>query len=183
MKKLRLISKVELSAAGDDEEWLDSLVVGKEGQPIAWLTNGEPLDAVVLDDECDMYGDELPHCRCGAPFDHGEVVWENEEGSMLCKLCAREEAVPRWYTVVWLQDRAYGGPEEGGWWYDTYELVDFKVFATKEKAAAYAPVMRAEYSNEGRRDIGSVLSGGVYRVEVWSYRPPRFMPDQKPIYC
>ena len=33
-----------------------------------------------------------------------------------------------WYVNIYKVDRAYGGPEEGGWYYDVGELVESKCF-------------------------------------------------------
>jgi hypothetical protein len=33
------------------------------------------------------------------------------------------DATPLLYANLYLHDREYGGPEEGGWWYDTYSPV------------------------------------------------------------
>jgi hypothetical protein len=34
-----------------------------------------------------------------------------------------------WYVNIYKVDRAYGGPEEGGWYYDVGELVESKCFS------------------------------------------------------
>jgi hypothetical protein len=83
---------------------------------------------------------------------------------------------------VYLVDRAYGGPEEGGWWYDTGELL--RVFPVERK---YADALRDEiakrdeFSNEGRRPISSVASTGQYRVTV-SDEPGESYPTTTPHY-
>ena len=37
-----------------------------------------------------------------------------------------------WYVNIYKVDRAYGGPEEGGWYYDVGELVETKCFCSAE---------------------------------------------------
>jgi len=87
-------------------------------------------------------------------------------------------------------DKAYGGSEEGGWWY-TYGLPEpdldrfARGFATMEEAYDYARRLNNRVSpilNEGRRDISSVLSDGIYSAEV-SEGYPRPFPEYVPHYC
>ena len=33
-----------------------------------------------------------------------------------------------WYVNIYETNRAYGGPEEGGWYYDTGDLLECKEF-------------------------------------------------------
>ena len=85
------------------------------------------------------------------------------------------------FACVGMIDRAYGGPEEGGWYFDTYAPVK----AVKCKLAdAWKVVERLErqYSNEGRYPVSSVLSEGEYRVSI-SYKPEVASPEGKPAYC
>ncbi len=35
---------------------------------------------------------------------------------------------------LYVRDRVYGGPEEGGWWYSNVTLVRYQLFATEEQA-------------------------------------------------
>lgn len=98
------------------------------------------------------------------------------------------------YSVaVYLGRSAYGGPEEGGWWYDCGEPATFdceqanltRFFRTREEAAVYARELRESIKlqemNEGRRPKSSVISDGVYEVHIqdgW----PRSFPDVRPHY-
>lgn len=89
-------------------------------------------------------------------------------------------------------DKAYGGSEEGGWWY-TYGLPEVDAdldrfargFANMEEAYDYARRLNRHLTpklNEGRRDISSVLSEGIYSAEV-SEGYPRPFPEYVPYYC
>ena len=71
------------------------------------------------------------------------------------------------FPEIYLVDRVYGGPEEGGWWWDSHELL--KSFPprliTSEKEREYlarAVDRLARFLNrvEGRRPLSSVLSDG-----------------------
>lgn len=94
------------------------------------------------------------------------------------------------YSVaIYLIDRAYGGPEEGGWWY-TYGVPDeglvyhTKYFEDYKKANKYSKMLYdliVKPLNEGRHDIGSVLSEGMFDTMVLK-GDPRPFPDQIPHY-
>lgn len=48
-------------------------------------------------------------------------------------------AAARYIVALYRIDRAYGGPEEGGWWYDTGDLDrPLRVCATEAAAATLA---------------------------------------------
>lgn len=95
------------------------------------------------------------------------------------------------YTVaIYLVDRAYGGPEEGGWWYECGEpVLEFAAktrgFARENDAYRYAETLNQssfiEELNEGRPDIGSVLSRGQYSAVVQEGFPSPF-PATRPHY-
>jgi len=88
---------------------------------------------------------------------------------------------PYWVNI-YLHDKAYGGPEEGGWWYNFYQPIAFKNVSTKEAAHEMAEELReGEYSNEGRRSISSMASEGEYVVRVESH-PPVYSPRTRPHY-
>lgn len=94
-----------------------------------------------------------------------------------------------WTVAVYLVDRAYGGPEEGGWYYDCSEPADeyasFTVGFTDEGAAdRHAAMLNGQYGpiwNEGRREISSVLSEGQYRAMAREGNPKPW-PAIKPHY-
>lgn len=91
------------------------------------------------------------------------------------------------YTVaVYLCDRAYGGPEEGGWWYSTGALVRaVRRFKSEERAIRFAYRMNellAVTLNKGRRPISSVLSDGRYAAEVCDGEPVSHYPEIVPHY-
>lgn len=83
-------------------------------------------------------------------------------------------------------DRAYGGPEEGGWWFDCGQLVRIvRTFKSEEKA--YRAARRAngwlDRLQKHVRDVGSVAyDGGRYAAEVHEDFAPAHYPDQRPHY-
>jgi hypothetical protein len=103
-------------------------------------------------------------------------------------LAARE---PRhtYVVAVYLEDRAYGGPEEGGWWYDVGSLTRVvRVFKRECIAAAYCRKLNARLQsrafgpNLGRREISSVLSDGEYCARVFADTAPAGFPERRPRY-
>ena len=92
----------------------------------------------------------------------------------------------KYVVAVYMVDRAYGGHEEGGWWFDYGELVrTMRVFTNEEKAVSYCRRMNDLLHitlNKGRREISSVLSEGQYAAEIWDNHAPKYYPDCKPHY-
>ncbi len=92
----------------------------------------------------------------------------------------------RYVVALYEIDRAYGGPEEGGWWYDCGELR--RVLRVVPGAdAAYDLAARAnrlmERLQRGKRDVGSVIyAGGRYAAEVFEETAPRAFPETRPHY-
>lgn len=118
------------------------------------------------------------------------------------------QAPTAFYTVaIYLVDRAYGGPEEGGWWYDygVRQDIDFakqwpefngcgalaynygipRIFDNEGQAVNWCENVTAlldETANRGRREINSVNSTGRYRAEVHDNYPPHHWPEVTPHY-
>lgn len=94
------------------------------------------------------------------------------------------------FTVaVYLVDRAYGGPEEGGWWYECGVPADeyacyTRGFRLESAAISYASKLNDRYGkewNEGRVSINSVRSTGGYYAEVCEGNPAAY-PAERPRY-
>jgi hypothetical protein len=128
--------------------------------------------------------EECPNCgsRAIAKFDTN--AWE-------CHDCGQDfepVARPTHYTVaVYLVELAYGGPEEGGWWYQCGELVrQMRTFKSEERASLYCMRLNELLKvtlNKGRRPISSVASNGRYNAEVMNGRcAPAGIPERRPHY-
>lgn len=85
------------------------------------------------------------------------------------------------YVAVVLQDKAYGGPEEGGWWYDTEQVLEQKQAHSREHRQELINNYLSQYSNEGRRDISSVASEGIYAIRVQKKKVTDY-PQYRPHY-
>lgn len=88
-----------------------------------------------------------------------------------------------WYVVVYEVDRAYGGREEGGWWYDCGEPVhQVVVVGDWADAVKVRDELRASEDWQDTGDVGSVLySGGCYSVSVED-KPGEAYPQSRPRY-
>lgn len=61
----------------------------------------------------------------------------------------------RWFVVLVSSHQAYGGPEEGGWWYDVSEVEAYREYPTRDQAdaakAAVEKLAKELSANAGRR--------------------------------
>ena len=99
-------------------------------------------------------------------------------------------------VAVYLTQRLYGGPEEGGWWYNAGELCTdpaLTVFgatfpdghesrAQQMSAEVQAHLDRDWNVGDHAREISSVLSPGRFEARVHDGWPPLAFPDERPRY-
>jgi hypothetical protein len=82
-------------------------------------------------------------------------------------------------------DRNYGGPEEGGWWYDSGEPLASVPVTTEDEAATVEDRLRAilgpEFEQPHGRNRFSVIGGADLQVTV-SLEMARAWPDRRPHY-
>jgi len=76
----------------------------------------------------------------------------------------------RWTIGIYLVDQSYGGPEEGGWWYEVGELQRL-VSVERNEERAYERCRHLnrvinKTVNRDRRPTHSVLSEGVFSAQV-----------------
>jgi hypothetical protein len=103
-----------------------------------------------------------------------------------------------WCVAIYLVDKRYGGPEEGGWYYNCGVPLDYALPDVPQQAAVprywpaekYQEALRwqdyvqqtlDETVNKGRRPISSVLSEGVYQARLERGHPAPF-PKERPHY-
>ena len=83
-------------------------------------------------------------------------------------------------------DRQYGGPEEGGWWFDSGELIRVvKTFRTEQEA--FEKCRRANIllrKLQGNHlSVNSVnYTGGRYAFDVYKDIAPSHYPETRPYY-
>jgi hypothetical protein len=139
---------------------------------------------------------KCPNCRewdelerpCTAES-HGECDCPKCTG--ICN-CDDEEEKPKfWCVSVYEVSKHYGGPEEGGWWWDRWDpsyayALQTRVFNNFEKAHDYehelqewCDMMNAEL---GLRELSSVLSTYVLRANIDENAYPTVYPKERPHY-
>ncbi len=83
-------------------------------------------------------------------------------------------------------DRRYGGPEEGGWWFDTgtpiQTLGKFRRNGNRFQDKLNLADKIAADMNYGRYPLSSVLSDGVVRVFIEPHKPIPW-PERMPHYA
>uniref|UniRef100_UPI0035CC9C69 hypothetical protein n=1 Tax=uncultured Sphingomonas sp. TaxID=158754 RepID=UPI0035CC9C69 len=98
--------------------------------------------------------------------------------------------------AVYLVQLAYGGPEEGGWYYQTGELCtdpELASFGTtftdghETRAKAMADEVQVHLdrdwnTDDHAREISSVLSAGRFEACVHDGCPPATFPAERPRY-
>lgn len=87
------------------------------------------------------------------------------------------------FVNTYLTDRAYGGPEEGGWWYGCGEAVrSVQVDDAQAEIVAQGERTRCgKLNSERRSDVNSVLSEGCYVVSIED-EPAQDYPKERPHY-
>jgi hypothetical protein len=89
------------------------------------------------------------------------------------------------YVNVYLTNRAFGGKEEGGWWYDTGEPVRAIPTYTREKAERILRAATAICTRWNKRDRryepSSVLCRGYYAARIERTPAARY-PEIRPTY-
>lgn len=122
-----------------------------------------------------------------AEYQHDEVVydaynsvWFDIHTNMEVE-ATRERPAEWWAVAVYTSVRAYGGPEEGGWWYTCGELVEhhrIRFFDDYAKAQEYQEELWdwCYTENKDRGDI--VLSVHGFTEQM----PYTFYPKTRPHY-
>jgi hypothetical protein len=88
----------------------------------------------------------------------------------------------RWWVAVWEIDRAFGGQEEGGWWYDTGDLKQCVGCSSYEQAQNVREQLNTKWESEGNSS-SVIYRGGDYRVSVHGSMPDDHFPERHPVYC
>lgn len=86
-----------------------------------------------------------------------------------------------YYVNVYRVERVYGGPEEGGWWYDMREILRSTPCVSEEEAEALAEIVRlsGEYP-ETRHRFSVCPRGEDYEISV---EDERGTDDEPRFYC
>ena len=118
-----------------------------------------------------LYKDVRPEAAPqGAVVDQTDAEYDEERRA---KISLADEKFS--YINVYLADRAYGGPEEGGWYYDygipvesrrVLSPTDYTNPHSEYETELVFLTARYDRLNQSRPDIHSVLSEGRYVVTI-----------------
>lgn len=94
----------------------------------------------------------------------------------------------RWSARMWLNlysvNQSYGGPEEGGWWYDVYALhACVPVRSRDEAIAALAMLDRAGVEEFGDSREYYSAAGGEDGTIIFENRRAGSETTERPSYC
>ena len=111
------------------------------------------------------------------------IVVETDEGEVTI---GREdlEGPPRFrHIVVYDLERAWGGPEEGGWWYDHGTVIQDIEFRSLPELEVWLGAIWDVYAPdvEESRSYTSIIGGCDYEVR-FSYEPGKDFPEERPHY-
>lgn len=83
------------------------------------------------------------------------------------------------YVTAYEVTRHYGGPEEGGWWYDWYHPIETVPTIRTGVVKAY---LQGKYEDRVEGDRFSVLGGTAIAVAVED-EPCELATTERPFYC
>lgn len=81
---------------------------------------------------------------------------KSDEMAVRLEMLQTSDKVPPLYAVAVRTTSHYGGPEEGGWWYDWTDILDVRRTFTFRGMLATVRALRAEHDTD-QRGRGSVL--------------------------
>lgn len=99
----------------------------------------------------------------------------------------KTRSIAVFYVALYFCQQCYGGPEEGGWYYDSGERKGkVKAFATKQEARKFqerAQRCMDAWHEENKVPLHSSVSRGAYHVEFHGNDyPPDHYPETRPFY-
>lgn len=148
----------EYGADGNwEEDYWKKRALEAEGKLADYTDNDEPYKA--------------PPCSCK---EYAASLGETEEYDPECQYCAGTGVVKGTENLTWKDElwvnvyavtRHYGGPEEGGWWYDQQTPVRC-VPCVRWYSASIKERLEKEFKELDRGDISSVNGGVEHRVHI-----------------
>jgi hypothetical protein len=93
----------------------------------------------------------------------------------------------RWVVAVYDMDRHFGGPEEGGWWYDSGQLRRI-AFSGLTEEQAYAKGFRFNHlmglvQKRRKSRFSMAYAGGELQARIYVDREvPHYFPEERPYY-
>jgi hypothetical protein len=89
----------------------------------------------------------------------------------------------RWWVAVWEVGMGYGGPEEGGWWFNTGTLLQKVPCVNESVAGAVHSRLEKLWTPDSDVPVSSVIyRGGEYYVSIEMSEPASEFPAYTPHY-
>ena len=91
----------------------------------------------------------------------------------------------KYYVNEYEVDRIYGGPEEGGWWYDTGKYIKCHGIFSSNIEAMDCKASLGKYvrdKNEYKHPPDSVLSKGDWTDIIIEHEEGKHFPERTPRY-
>ena len=117
--------------------------------------------------------------------DENDPEFQHEEDDPIIK----DEFCDVWSVAIYEAGLSYGGPEEGGWWFEQGTLQELPVLYFDNRSDAIAAMnfvqdlmdVSPEW-NKNRPAISSVNSYGVFRARINDGHPVKHYPARRPHY-
>jgi len=134
------------------------------------------------------------NCMTVYPNDEALALLQDEEGEFRgCKNCGTDEFLMEHFQMdvaddeivfvnVYTVRRKYGGPEEGGWWFNWYECVEV-IPVQNQYSEQMREILYEKYINSELKygDIYSVLGGQDIAVYIEEH-PKQSETRERPVY-
>ena len=144
--------------------------------------NEDTVSIPICEDEWGCAPDCEYRERKNAQFGWCETHEMALESSGQCVACLEDaNAAADWYVNVYEVRRLFGGPEEGGWYYNAGVPLASILVDSEEEARSFLPVVLRTYEDRAWGDVYSVRGGVAIEVHVerqfaepWPRQPPRY---------
>ena len=168
------------------EKLRDAILREAEGGPLIQSHDHYPRDDEEFEEFESRFLEENPG---------GSVAWTEDGGTVVL---VQQRPCPAWATIyvgVFQVGRLYGGPEEGGWWYDAGEVVRTEVVRVRFTEDGTPSLQEGEI--EFLKELSKKLSeeyvfGTTHRSSMrprgpdftWdvSWNVPKDFPQSRPYY-
>jgi hypothetical protein len=139
----------------------------------------------------DRDGDEYSVLASNVTHDEARQVVKDYKGDA-SQVSVHEHIPVFWSACIALVERHYGGPEEGGWWYDSVTVDDPEAMLLTSEAGGpwvsksedfisrIATLVSKIIDDEKLNDVAA-YEGAQYRVEIFEGYPRNY-PTHKPHY-
>lgn len=128
---------------------------------------------------------------CDVSLQLSDCDYDPYEEEYCCPFCGNRhvtvsrERPAEWFSVaIYEVSRAYGGPEEGGWYFDSGQRIDETVRTYRNAPEGREEAQRYIKSLLALTFVSDRYSETRYSWEVSSEKlPDAYFPRHRPVYC